>query len=81
MTWYIFIWLLPSSLSRAGFKGICEVQPSFSEMLHALETSLSVPQKSIDRTAFTLELQKLRKMLLKEQHVEVQGLPRTINPN
>jgi len=78
---YAWLEVADPALSRAGFKGICEVQPSFSKMLHALEIALALPQKSIDRTAFIDELQKLRNMLLNEQHVEVEGLSRTINPN
>jgi len=78
---YDWLEVADPSLSRRGFKGITEIQPSFSEMLHALETSLAMPQTTVDRVPFIQELQKLRNMLLQKQHVMVQGLPGMINPN
>jgi len=80
-TFYDWLEVADPELSRAGFKGIREVQPSLSELLNALETALAVPQETVDTAAFTDELQKLRKMLLKKQYTKVQGLPGKINPN
>ena len=80
-TFYDWLEVADPELSRAGFKGLCEVQPSFCNMLNALETALVVPEQTVDSTTFTEELQKLRKMLLKKQHLKVQGLPGKINPN
>lgn len=75
-------WLEVASpkLSRLGFRGIEEVQPSFSVSLREFEAALSVPQQSFDKIRFTAELKKFRELLLQEQEHAKQGLPDTINP-
>jgi len=67
-------------LSRLGFRGIGEVQPSFSESLRELEAVLSVPEQTFDKIRFTRELKKFREILLKDQQRAKQGLPNNINP-
>ncbi|WP_373030859.1 hypothetical protein [Sulfurovum sp.] len=64
-----YFWLQVSSpkLSRLGFRGIEEVQPSFLKSLRELETLLSSQQKTFDTIAFISELKQLRKTLLKAQ--------------
>ena len=78
----LYHWLEVASpkLSRLGFRGMGEVQPSFSASLRELEAVLSVPQQSFDKIRFTVELKKFRDMLLKEQQHAKQGLPEKINP-
>ncbi len=66
--------------SRAGFKNMSEVQPSFSNALAQLEEVLIDPQRSFDKTAFVNELEKFREVLLKQQQVRAQSLPQSINP-
>ncbi len=75
-------WLEVASpkLSRLGFRGIGEVQPSFSESLRELEAVLSVPEQTFDKIRFTAELKKFRETLLQEQQRAKQGLPDKINP-
>ena len=75
-------WLEVASpkLSRLGFRGIGEVQPSFSESLRELEAVLSVPEQTFNKRGFTTELKKLRETLLKEQQRTKQGLLDKINP-
>lgn len=68
-------------LSRLGFRGIEEIQPSFLVSLRELETVLSLQEKTFDRIAFINELKKLRVTLLKEQHNSKQVLPENINPD
>lgn len=77
-----YSWLQVSSptLSRLGFRGIGEAQPSFSESLRELEAALSDKQKTFDTIGFMDELKKLRDALLKEQKNNKQSLPKNINP-
>ena len=78
----LYYWLEVASpkLSRLGFRGIEEAQPSFSGSLGELEAVLSVQEQSFDKIRFTAELKKFREMLLKEQQQAKQGLPDKINP-
>ena len=75
-------WLEVASpkLSRLGFRGIEEVQRSFSVSLRELETVLVDPQRSFDKTDFINELEKFRGVLLKQQQVRQESLPQNINP-
>lgn len=79
---HLYAWLdvADPMLSREGFHGIREVQPSFSEMLTALESALSIPHQSLDKAAFICELEKLRNKLLKRDKDRRQGLPQNLNP-
>ena len=67
-------------LSRAGFRGICEVQLSFCDPLRELEEVLVDPERSFDKTNFISELTKFREVLLKQQQVRQESLPQNINP-
>ena len=77
-----YSWLEVSDpkLSRVGFRGIEEVQRSFSVSLRELETVLVDTQRSFDKTDFINELKKFREVLLKQQQVREQSLPQNINP-
>ena len=77
---YYWLDVVDPKLSRVGFRGISEVQPSFSDPLRELEKVLAVPEQAFDKIGFTDELKKLRKLLLKQQQVREQGLPQNINP-
>ena len=66
--------------SRAGFKSMSELQPSFSKALSQLEEVLAVPERSFDKTDFINELTKFREVLLKQKRHKAQGLPLNINP-
>jgi len=77
---YVWLELASPKLSRLGFRGIEEVQPSFSVSLRELEAVLSVREQSFDKMRFISEVKKLRERLLKEQQHTEQGLPSTINP-
>ncbi len=80
---HLYIWLLSIApeLSRGGFSMIIEMQPSFKESLHELEEKILDNKQRLDIIAFTEELHKLRKMLLKRKIKQADGLPQTINPN
>ena len=77
---YQWLEVASPTLSRLGFRGIGEAQPSFSESLRELEAVLSVPQQTFEKIRFTTELKKLREMLLHNQQRAKQGLPEHINP-
>lgn len=77
---YSWLEVADPKLSRVGFRGISEVQPSFSKALSALEEVLADPQRSFDKTGFINELEKFRALLLEQQQVREQGLPQNINP-
>lgn len=66
--------------SSAGFSGIVEIQPSFSNALQELDEVLVVPEKVFDKNSFTVELKKLRERVLREKKTKEQGLPLDINP-
>jgi len=77
-----YYWLEVASpkLSRLGFRGIGEVQPSFLVSLRELEEVVSVPEQTFDKIRFTKELKKFREILLKQQQNRQKGLPQNINP-
>lgn len=77
---YYWLEVADPKLSRVGFRGISEVQPSFSKALSQLEEVLAVPELSFDKTGFINELTKFREVLLKQQQVREQSLPQNINP-
>jgi len=77
---YHWIEVTSPTLSRLGFRGIGEVQPSFSVSLRELEAVLSVPEQTFDKIGFTRELKKFREMLLKDQKRAKQDFPDKINP-
>ena len=77
---YTWMEVADPKLSRAGFRGIVEVQPSFLTVLEDLETALVEPKKIFDNKQFGHELMKLRKMLLQQGRDRQQGLPQNINP-
>lgn len=77
---YVWLEVADPKLSRVGFRGISELQPSFSKALSQLEEVLAVPEQSFDKTDFVNELTKFREMLHNQQQVSEQGLPQNINP-
>jgi len=77
---YTWLEVIDPKLSRGGFRGIVEVQPSFSTVLEELETALVEPEKVVDKKNFSHELIKLREALLKESQFKEQGLSKEINP-
>ena len=77
---YYWLEVADPKLSRVGFRGICEVQPSFCDPLRELEEPLVDPQRSFDKTDFINELTKFREVLLKQQQVRQESLPQNINP-
>lgn len=77
---YTWLKVADPKLARAGFRGVVEVQASFSAPLGELEAVLSVPQQTFDKIRFTAELKKFRERLLQVHQHEKQGLPDTINP-
>ena len=79
-TFYTWLEVASPKLSRLGFRGVEEVQPSFSESLNALEAALAIPEQSFDQKHFISEVTKLRERLLKELQHTGQALPSTINP-
>ncbi|WP_415408021.1 hypothetical protein ACLHDG_05680 [Sulfurovum sp. CS9] len=77
---YSWLEVADPKLSRVGFRGITEVQPSFRDALHELEEVLVDPQQTFDKKNFINELTKFREVLLKQQQVRQEGLPENINP-
>ncbi len=77
---YYWLEVADPKLSRVGFRGISEVQPSFSKALSQLEEVLTVPELSYDKRGFINELKKFREVLLKQQQVRQESLPQNINP-
>lgn len=77
---YAWLEVADLKLSRGGFRGIIEVQPSFSTVLKDLETVLVEPEKAFDNKKFEHELIKLREVLLQQEKDRQQGLPQNINP-
>lgn len=79
---HLYDWLMSIApeIARDGFKGIEEVQPSFSVPLHELEAILSDPEHTFDKTAFAHEVKKLRERLLTEEKRTQQALAEYINP-
>ncbi len=77
---YNWLEVADPKLSRVGFRGISEVQPSFSKALSQLEEVLTVPELSYDKRGFINELKKFREVLLKQQQVRQESLPQNINP-
>ena len=67
-------------LVRNGFKGICEVQPTFCNSLHELEEGLVNMELVVNKTTFINELIKFRKVLLLQQQRREEALPKNINP-
>ncbi len=77
---YDWLKVADPNLSRVGFRGICELQPSFCDALRELEEVLVDPQQSFDKKNFINELKKFREVLLKQQQVRQESLPQNINP-
>ena len=77
---YKWLEVISPDLSSGGFRGISELQPSFSKALSQLEEVLVVPERSFDKIGFINELTKFREVLLTQQQVREQGLPQNINP-
>ena len=77
---YSWLEVADINLSRVGFRGICEVQPSFCDPLRELEEVLVVPKLSFDKGGFINELTKFREVLLKQQQIRQDRLPQNINP-
>ena len=77
---YSWMEVVDPKLSRVGFRGMSEVQPSFSVPLRELEEVLAVPERSFDKTGFMYELKKFRELLLGQQQAREEGLPQNINP-
>lgn len=78
---YDWLEVADSKLSRAGFRGISELQPSFSNSLSQLERALADPEQAFDKIEFVDELQKFSGRLLKGQQSKQQSLPKYLNPN
>ena len=77
---YQWLTVISPELAKSGFRGIAEVQASFSVSLAELEAALSDPERTFDKRGFASELKKLRETLLKEQQRTEQGLQKTLNP-
>lgn len=77
---YTWLEVADPKLSRVGFRGINEVQPSFAKALSELEEVLVYPQRSFNKTDFMNELTKFRELLLERNQVKEQGLDQNINP-
>ena len=79
---HLYYWLDLASpqLSRAGFRGIVTLQPSFSKTLYEFEEMLSREEQIFDKTSFMHELKKLRMFLLAAQVRSEEYLPKNINP-
>jgi len=77
---YRWLKVADPKLARVGFRGISELQPSFSKTLSQLEEKLAVPERAFDKTDFIKELKKLRERLLEQHQYGKQGLPQSINP-
>ena len=77
---YKWLEVVSPDLSSRGFRGISEIQPSFSKSLSQLEEVLVDPQRAFDKTGFINELKKFREVLLKQQQDREQSLPQNINP-
>ena len=77
---YYWLDVADPTLSRVGFSGIIEVQPSFSASLQELDTILAMPEQEFNKEKFSIELKKLRETLLQHKKNKQQGLPSNINP-
>lgn len=77
---YYWLEVADPKLLRTGFRGISEVQSSFSDSLRELEEALVSSEKTFDKMHFRSELKKLREALLKQQRVSHSSLPENINP-
>ncbi len=77
---YDWIMTIDPVLARSGFKGIAELQPSFSKSLLEFDALLSDTKQTFDKVTFINELKKLRERLLKEQKESKHSLPKNINP-
>ena len=77
---YDWIMTIDPVLARSGFKGIAELQPSFSKSLLEFDALLSDTKQTFDKVTFINELKKLRERLLKEQKASKHSLPKNINP-
>ena len=77
---YYWLEAADPELERAGFRGIGEIQPSFSPALSQLEKVLADPQQIFDKIDFIDELKKFREVLFKQHQVRQKGLIETINP-
>lgn len=77
---YTWLEVADLKLSRGGFRGIIEVQPSFSTVLEDLEIALVESEKVLDKKEFGHELLKLREVLLQQGKDRQEGLPQKINP-
>ena len=77
---YDWLEVADPKLERAGFRGIREMQPSFSHALSQLEKVLADPQQTFDKIDFTHELKKFRGVLLKQHQLRQKSLIENINP-
>ena len=77
---YKWLTVVSPELSSGGFRGISEIQPSFSKALLELEEVLAVSEGAFDKTDFINELEKFREVLLKQNKIKQDGLPSSINP-
>ncbi len=78
---YHWLEVADPKLSRAGFRGISKLQPSFSNSLSQLERVLADPQQTFDKTVFVDELKQFREALLKQHEFRQRGLMENINPS
>ena len=78
---YYWLEVADPKLSKAGFKGISKVQPSLHGPLLEVEKGLVDPQQIFDKTHFIKEVKIFRQVLLKQEKIRHESLPKNINPN
>ena len=76
------LWLLAVApeLTRGGISTIATIQPSFADVLKALDLAMIDRAKEFDRISFMREVKIFREKLLQEKQSIQQGLPLTVNP-
>ena len=79
---YIYIWLasIAPEMTRNGFKGIEDVEPSFADALKSLDLALVNRNTEFDNVEFAEALKEFRNKLLVQKEEIKEGLPKTINP-
>jgi len=78
---YQWLTLVSPLMSRGGFRAIIAMQPSFENVLQALEAKTVDSDHPLNKIVSIEELRKLRSTLLEQTKVEMYALPLKINPN
>ena len=78
---YQWLTLVSPLMSRGGFRAIISMQPSFENVLQALEAKTVDSDHPLNKIVSIEELRKLRSTLLEQTKVEMYALPLKINPN